>query len=129
MVFSIFLLISFGTYAQNCKMGHCYKGCPLSGSEQSHLIVRPIYALSYNTQTKSADWVSYKVSPNSIGIASSLSRIPVSDQYVSDTLLEDDFVGSESVGLIRAQYVPLVDFAGTPYWNEVNYLTNLVSRR
>ena len=125
---SIFFLISFGTYAQNFKIGHCYKGCPSGGSEQNHLIVRPIYALSFNTQTKSADWVSYKVSPNSIGIASSLSRIPIIDQYVSDTLLEDDFVGSESVGLIRAQYVPLVDFAGTPYWNEVNYLTNLVAR-
>ena len=56
---SIFFLISFGTYAQNFKIGHCYEGCPLGGSEQNHLIVRPIYALSYNTQTKSADWVSF----------------------------------------------------------------------
>ncbi|MDG2141030.1 MAG: DNA/RNA non-specific endonuclease [Gammaproteobacteria bacterium] len=125
---TIFLLISFGSLAQSYKIGHCYQGCPLGGSKQNHLIIRPIYALSYNTETKSADWVAYKVSSNSIGIASSLSRAAVNDQYVSDTLKVDDFIDSESVGLIRAQYVPLVDFAGTPYWNEVNYLTNIVAR-
>jgi len=128
LLLQMFLLLSPVSLAQNYKIGHCYQGCPLGGSSENHLIIRPIYALSYNTDTKSADWVSYKVSTNSIGIASSLSRIPVLDEYVTDTLREDDFLGSESLGLVRSQYVPLLDFAGTPYWNEVNYLTNTVAR-
>lgn len=113
---------------QSYKIAHCYGGCPLGGSTDNHLIIRPIYALSYNTTTKSANWVSYKVSPESIGIASSLSRVPIPDEFVEDTLTAIDFSDAESLGFIRALYVPLVDFAGTPYWNEVNYLTNSVAR-
>ena len=29
---------------------------------------------------------------------------------------------------MRSQYVSLVDFAGTPFWRDVNYLTNSVAR-
>ena len=114
--------------AQNYQIAHCYQGCPLGGSADNHLIIRPIYALSYNTETKSADWVSYNVSADSIGIASSLSRSPIEDNYVTETLKNEDIFESDSQGLIRAQYVPLVDFAGSPYWNEVNYLSNSVAR-
>ena len=65
------LLVVNLSFAQSYKIGHCYKGCPQGTSEENHLIIRSIYALSYNTLTKSADWVSYKVSADSIGIASS----------------------------------------------------------
>ena len=130
----LFLLILSGLQfssaaaAQTYQIAHCYQGCPLGGSAENHLIIRPIYALSYNTETKSADWVSYNVSADSIGIASSLSRLPLADNYVSETLRGEDFFDADSQGLVRAQYVPLVDFAGSPYWNEVNYLTNTVAR-
>ena len=113
---------------QSYKIAHCYGGCPIGGNSDNHLIIRPIYALSYNTTTKTADWVSYKVSTASIGIASSLSRLPLPDDYVADTLKAADFLDAESLGFIRAQYVPLVDFAATPYWQEVNFLTNTVAR-
>ncbi len=114
--------------AQTYKITHCYQGCPQGTSAMNHLIIRPIYALSYNTERKSADWVAYKVSAGSIGIASSLSRRPRSDSFVSDTLTENDFLNAETVGLLRSHYVPIIDFAGTPYWDEVNYLTNSVAR-
>ena len=128
LVTFVSVLFNAAAVAQNYKIAHCYRGCPLGGSSENHLIIRPIYALSFNTTTKSADWVSYTVSPESIGIASSLSRAPIADEYVSETLKQEDFFNSEIQGLIRAQYVPLVDFAGSPYWNEVNYLTNTVAR-
>jgi hypothetical protein len=114
--------------AQNYQIAHCLLGCPLGSSADNHLILRSIYALSYNTNYKSADWVAYKINAESIGIASSLSRQAVVDEYVRDTLQPADFAASESLGLIRSQYVPLVGFAGTPYWNDVNYLTNAVAR-
>jgi len=128
MAFSLWLLLPQYALSQSYKIAHCYGGCPIGGSVENHLIIRPIYALSYNTTNKSADWVSYKVSIESIGIASSLSRTPLLDEYVSETLRAVDFLDAESLGFTRAQYVPLVDFAGTPYWNEVNYLTNTVAR-
>ena len=124
----LFLLVGNLSSAQSYKIGHCYNGCPQGTSEENHLIIRSIYALSYNTLTKSADWVSYKVSADSIGIASSLSRAAVRDGYVKATLTEEDFAKSEDIGLVRSQYASLVDFAGTPFWNEVNYLTNNIAR-
>lgn len=114
--------------AQIYQIGHCLFGCPVGVASENHLIARSIYTLSYNTETKSADWVAYEISAGSIGIASSLSREPLSDNYVTDTLEDTDFLASEGTGLVRAQYVPLVGFAATPYWQEVNYLTNAVAR-
>lgn len=114
--------------AQVYQIGHCLHGCPRGADSGNHLLIRSIYALSYNTQTKSADWVAYEISAGSIGIASSLSRDAVVDDYVEDTLHNADFEAAAGSGLIRAQYVPLVGFAATPYWQEVNYLTNAVAR-
>jgi len=116
-------------YAGEYRIGHCLYGCPQGASPENHLILRPIYALSYNTAYKSADWVAYKISVGSIGIATSLSRQPQPDNYVADTLGEADFSSTEDAELQRAQFVALVDFAGTPYWGDVNYLTNAVARK
>lgn len=63
-----------------------------------------------------------------MGVASSLSREPLDDGYGLDTLTASDFAGAQALGIVRAQYVPLVSFAGTPYWNDVNYLSNAVAR-
>ncbi|GJM13888.1 MAG: endonuclease [Pseudohongiella sp.] len=91
-------------------------------------MLRPIYALSYNTRNKVADWAAYRVTAGTIGIASSLSRAAVLDDFVEETLTPIDFQNSEEVGLTRGQLVPLVNFAGTPYWREVNYMSNAVAR-
>ncbi|MEQ8956239.1 MAG: DNA/RNA non-specific endonuclease, partial [Gammaproteobacteria bacterium] len=56
------LFIAFPAEAANYRIGQCLFGCPAGPGEGRHLILRPIYALSYNTETKVADWVSYKVS-------------------------------------------------------------------
>ena len=120
--------IASTTQAQDLRVVHCFAGCPIGADEDNHLILRSIYALSYNIKLKTAEWAAYQVTAGSVGIASSLSRQPVVDNYVADTLSVTDFAEAEEVGLLRAQYVPLVNFAGTPYWQEVNYLTNAVAR-
>ncbi len=124
----LLVLFSFAAQGQQYRIQHCYLGCPQGAGEANPLLMRAIYTLSYNTEMKTADWVAYEVHPGAIGIASSLSRQPLEDNYVSDTLKAADFLGGEDQGLARAQYVPLVSFADTPYWNEVNYLTNAVAR-
>ena len=125
------VLIAFMSQSQSAELriAHCLHGCPAGSSSQNHLILRPIYALSYNTRNKVADWAAYRVTSGSIGIASSLSRAVMIDDFVEETLSAEDFINAEEAGLARAQLVPLVNFAGTPYWNEVNYMSNVVARR
>ncbi len=114
--------------AAELRIAHCLYGCPKGSSSENHLILRPIYALSYNTRNKVADWAAYRVTSGSIGIASSLSRAVMIDDFVEETLSAADFINAEEAGFTRAQLVPLVNFAGTPYWNEVNYMSNAVAR-
>lgn len=116
------------SHAAELRIAQCLHGCPVGSSAENHLILRPIYALSFNTGTKVADWAAYRVTSETIGIASSLSRVAVVDNFVAETLNAADFNNAEDLGLTRAQFVPLVNFAGTPYWNDVNYMTNAVAR-
>lgn len=129
MILAVVLLGSAALAAgQEVRVAHCLYGCPVGAAADNHLLLRPIYALSYNTHRKSADWVAYQVTAGTVGIASSLSRQPRPDDYVSDTLSAADFEQAEAMSMVRAQYAPLVNFAGTPYWDDVNYLTNAVAR-
>lgn len=128
VLLSIVVATSISSQAAEYRIGHCLYGCPGGASEQNHLLLRPIYALSYNIQNKAADWAAYKVTAGSIGIASSLSRQTIVDDFVSDTLDESDFLNSAEQGLNQSQLVPLVNFAGTPYWRDINFLTNTVAR-
>lgn len=116
------------SFAAQYRIGLCLYGCPLGASDGNHLLLSPIYALSYNTTNKAPDWAAYRVTADSIGIASSLSRQALLDGNVADTLQAEDFIGADELGLLRAQLVPLVNFAATPYWQDVNLLTNTVAR-
>lgn len=111
---------------ENLKNAHCYGSCPQGAHNDNSIVIRPIYTVSYNTLNRSADWVAYTVTADSIGIASSLSREPVPDDFVAETLTLEDFAEDSPLGMSR--YVPLVDFAGTPFWQDINYLTNIVPR-
>ncbi len=124
------LLLAPSTVSQavEYRIAHCLHGCPLGASSDNHLILRPIYALSYNTHNKVADWAAYRITADSIGIASSLSRQAMVDDFVTDTLNVSDFMNAEDSGLTQSQFVPLVNFAGTPYWNDVNFLSNVAAR-
>lgn len=122
--------LSSGTpvLASEYRIAHCLMGCPEGTDNENHLILRPIYALSYNPSTKAADWAAYKISASTIGIASGLSRQTVADEFEIETLNSSDFEGAEESGLLLSRLVPLVNFANTPYWNDVNYLSNVVAR-
>ncbi|MFT6093063.1 MAG: endonuclease G [Pseudohongiellaceae bacterium] len=118
--------ISSSLKAQDIANGHCLYGCPIGAGINNNVVIRPIYTVSYNSLTKSADWVAYTVSANSIGIASNLSREWKKDEFVDETLSLSDF--AEGSKFEFARLVPIVDFAGTPFWQDANYLTNFVPR-
>ncbi len=69
------------------------------------------------------------VTSGAIGVATTLSRAPLVDPFLPDTLREEDYLNSREVaGVERNYFVPLVSFAATPFWHEVNYLSTMVPR-
>ena len=125
----ILLAMPHRAMAETVRFAHCFAGCPNGAPGDSHVIARSIYTLSFNPDTRIADWAAYSVTAGSIGVATNLSRAPVSDPFVSNMLDPREFpAAGEGNRLILDYFVPLVSFAGTPFWSEANYLTNRVPR-
>ncbi|MAL75013.1 MAG: endonuclease [Rhodospirillaceae bacterium] len=113
---------------------HCLKGCPTGVPTTNDLIVRQIYALSSNDATKFADWVAYLVTRETIGTSNSLNRSWKTDPELdADETLEsspDDYKGANSqIKTDRGHMVPLASFAGTVFWRDTNYLSNITPQR
>ena len=137
--------------AQTVHISHCMAGCPVAASngsdESSELIVRQLFVASINGHTGIADWQAYRVLAGSVGVASLLPRLWFEDSLVSQSVdvidsLEDtpQFVQSVSSDAEERNYqlteitllwedqgrlVPMSSFAGTPYWSELNFLSNM----
>ena len=120
-------LIAFPAESQIYRFGHCLFGCP-EGLSGNQTLVRSAYTLLYDENRKSAVWVAYEVTAASLGIASSLSRDLIEDGWVSKALNAADLAALAEQDYVRSQHVPLVSFAGTPYWSEVNFASNATVR-
>lgn len=147
IVLALAALSSFSS-AQQVHIAHCIDGCP-SGTDQEEpdrLLVRHLFAASI-AQSGLAKWVAYRVLPDTVGVASLLPRYWQLDALVgsaesfeqevgeSNQLVEIDLSDAQDsdyrvneVNFIagdRARLAPMTSFAGTPYWNELNYLSNM----
>lgn len=124
-VFLIFLFSSASTYADILSV-HCPLGCP-SNPENNDLLFGHVYALSNNPNTKFADWVAYEV--NVLNFGDSPGRAWKTDPLLDDseTLEANDYSGANSsdIHADRGHQAPLASFAGSPYWSELNYLSNI----
>ncbi len=111
------------------------------------MIVRHLYAASINVQSGLADWVAYRVLDDSVGVASLLPRWWQQDDLLLATIRpqgsEADGVGFSQPDLRdqpdrpyrineivfdsedRGRLTPLTSFANTPYWDELNNLSNM----
>lgn len=105
---------------------HCPAGCP-TNPEDNDLVFAHLYALSNNPNTKFADWVAYEVTPTNFGTTP--GRTWSSDPLLSSdrTLEKEDYKGANSSQLKadRGHQAPLASFAGSRYWSELNYLSNI----
>lgn len=105
---------------------HCPLGCP-SNPLGNELIFNHLYGLSNNATTKFADWVAYEVDITNFGV--SPGRDWTSDPLINpdNTLEEEDYKGANSSSLQadRGHQAPLATFAGSRYWYELNYLSNI----
>ena len=105
--------------------GICLGDCP-GVKNGNTLIKREIYNLSNNPKTKFADWVSYRVSPRTIGSSKKRTWQADPDLKAGTTLEPADYNGaSADLDIDRGHQVPLSSFSGTDYWNETNYLSNI----
>ena len=105
---------------------HCPKGCPTNPTDND-LVFAHLYALSNNPSTKFADWVAYEVTPTNFGATP--GRVWIDDPLLdSDKTLEKaDYKSANSSKLQadRGHQAPLASFAGSRYWSELNYLSNI----
>lgn len=131
--------------AQTVHIAHCLAGCPAGAPAANEILVRHLFAASINYQTGLADWVAYRVLPGSVGIASLLPREWQVDELIAQGIAEEitaipDFVQPDLSNLQdrdyritefiinpedRGRLVPMSSFAGTPYWDDLNYLSNM----
>lgn len=139
--------------AQTVHISHCMAGCPVAAGniavKDIELIVRQLYVASISSQNGLADWQAYRVLADSVGVASLLPRTWFEDALVSRTANIPEAINSsqqlEQAVLIdveersyqlgginllsedHGRLVPMSSFAGTPYWSELNLLSNMAA--
>ena len=123
---------------QEIHIIHCYEGaCPTGVPESNDLVVREIFALSSNDETKLADWVAYRVTRETIGTSADLNRGWQTDSFLDeDETLEagsgsrDDYQGANAASdYDRGHQAPLASFAGTPFWRTTNIYSNITPQQ
>ncbi len=122
-------LVSVIVVAEDIISKHCIGRCP-AGAETNQVIMREIYTLSNNAKTKFADWVCYKVTPQTIG--KSKTRRWKADPALEEpqTLEPSDYKAAhKTIQTDRGHQAPLASFAGTNYWKDTNYLSNITPQK
>lgn len=105
---------------------HCLHGCPMGSAATNDLVVREIYTLSSNDRTKFADWVAYRVTPETIG--PSEGRRWRADPWLAEaeTLEPADYDGAPAaLGIDRGHQAPLAALSGTAFAEDTNILSNI----
>lgn len=116
---------------------HCLMGCPIGAPATNDLVIRQIYALSSNDETKFADWAAYLVTRETMATSKDLDRNWQADPFLDDseTLEPDDYKGFNPTGTPsderrdRGHLVPLASFAGTVFWRDTNILSNITPQK
>lgn len=142
---SLFLLLmSAEVVGQPLYISQCLGSCPSSETQQQ-VIVNHLFAAGFESEAASPVWLAYRVLPDSVGVASLLTR-DWQQERLLPSLRDEAAVASryESVDLSAAadaeyrigeqrliasqngRLAPLGSFAATPYWEELNQLSNRI---
>lgn len=133
-------------YGQTIHISHCMASCPQGSVTNTEIVVHHLYAAEINNSNGLADWVAYRVLKGSIGIASLLPRwwqqdellpqsitresdisFPLFDQPDLSNEQDRDYRVNEVVFTSedRGRLAPMTSFADTPFWEELNNLSNM----
>lgn len=124
---AISLILVASAVSADTRIVHCPLGCPANPADND-LVVYHLFALSNDPRTRFADWVAYEVSVTNFGV--SPGRNFKADPMLLDdeTLEPNDYKGANKDPDLQADkghQAPLASFAGSPYWYETNYLSNI----
>ena len=112
-----------------CK--HFFKGYPWGAPISNDLIIRDLYAMSSNDQTKFADWVAYRLDESTIS-GEDRSRNYKADPWLDEfeTLEDDDYDGAhDSLETDRGHQAPLGSLDGPESYFETNYYSNITPQK
>ena len=125
----IIILSSTAVLASENKR-NCLYSCPKESQGQRQIIHRPIYSLSYNPETKFANWIAYRVTKKTIGKGTKRVWRTDPDLYDGTALNTTDFYHAHAtLGTDRGHLAPLASFTGTPHWHMTNYLSNITPQK
>ena len=116
--------------SQEIHSALCLYGCPFGSPQTNDLIIRDIYILSSNDDTKLSDWAAYRITASTIG--SSKERIWRADPYLApeETLEPEDYEGANAaLKTDRGHQVPLASFAGSGHAADTNFLSNITPQK
>ena len=114
----------------HCK--HFFYGYPAGTPSTNDLIVRDIYALSSNDETKFADWVAYRLDKETVIGNADQSRNYRPDPWLmsEETLEKNDYKDAHDfLKTDRGHQAPLASFKGTDDWAETNFLSNITPQK
>lgn len=115
---------------------HWLYGQPVGTPRTNDLVIRDIYALSSNDETKFADWVAYQLTPHEVMGTLDLEREWRADPWLDDEeTLEprpnagDDYRGASGLGYDRGHLAPLGSFKGSRFASQANFLSNITPQK
>ncbi len=111
---------------------HFFHGYPAGAPATNDLIIRDLYALSSNDETKLADWVAYHLEASLMDCVEDRGRTFKPDPWLADeeTLEDADYDGAHAaLRLQKGHQAPLASFKCADDWRDTNYLSNITPQR
>ena len=144
---SLCFLMSGGQIpAQDINISHCLGNCPDVSRPTNEVTLHHVFAAAVIQETEEVEWVAYRVLRESIGVASLLPRWWEADRLLHEgqsaadleqtpsffqpdlsNALDSEYRISEvrMAAEDRGRLTPMTSFAATPYWPELNLLSNM----
>ena len=149
---NVVLFSASPSHSQKINVTHCNGVCPVYESSmtanRANIVIHHVYAAGINGYSGLADWLSYRLTKEAVGVASLLPRIWSRDRLLEFTGMKDVLeVTSKEIRLAEiavsnnpyagiselpeqkdqsARLAPMTSFSNTPYWSDVNNLSNMV---
>jgi endonuclease G len=110
--------------------GFCLGGCPTGAPPENQTVRHNALTLSNNPDTKFADWVAYRIAPETLS-TKRCARAWRADPALppAATLDPIDYKRLSEAGYQRGHIAPLASLCGTPYWLETDYMSNVAPQR
>jgi endonuclease G len=106
---------------------HCLVGCPVGAPATNDTIVRELYTLSSDDLTKMADWVAYRITPQTLASSQGQRNYRIDPWLDPSETLDDSAYdgGPAALHVDHGHQAPLAAFSGTPQWDDTNFDSNM----